>query len=77
MFGRTAHRRAERARIDEYTDLLAELGRTVTTENHHLAVQLAELPDTIRGYDTIKDGAAVQADEKRALLLREYRGQTG
>ena len=77
VFGRTAHRRAERARIDEYTDLLAELGRTVTTENHHLAVQLAELPDAIRGYDTVKDGAAVQADEKRALLLREYRGQTG
>ena len=27
--------------------------------------------------DTIKDGAAAQADEKRALLLREYRGQPG
>ena len=52
VFGRTEHRRAERARIDEYTALLDELARTVTPENHHLAVQLAELPDTIRGYDT-------------------------
>jgi indolepyruvate ferredoxin oxidoreductase len=76
VFGRTEHRRAERARIDEFAALLDELARTVTPENHHLAVQLAGLPDTIRGYDTIKDEAAAQAKEKERLLIREYRGAT-
>ncbi len=74
-FGRTEHRRAERARIDEYTTLVDELARTVTPDTHQLAVQLANLPDNIRGYDTVKDESAAQTKEKEVLLLREYRSR--
>jgi indolepyruvate ferredoxin oxidoreductase len=73
LFGRTSHRRAERARIGEYEALLQELCATVTESTHGIAVQLASLPDDIRGFDTVKDESAAVADEKRAILLEEYR----
>ncbi|MGD9701559.1 MAG: indolepyruvate ferredoxin oxidoreductase family protein [Acidimicrobiia bacterium] len=72
-FGRTAHRRAERARITEYDTLLDELCRDLTPAKHDLAVQLASLPDAIRGYDTVKDESALQVKEKERLLLAEFR----
>jgi indolepyruvate ferredoxin oxidoreductase len=75
-FGRTAHRRAERARIDAYLAVLEEITGALTVENHSTAVQVASLPETIRGFDTVKDLAAEQAREKEAVLLEEFRAQT-
>jgi len=37
---------------------------------------VASLPETIRGFDTVKDLAAEQAREKEAVLLEEFRAQT-
>jgi indolepyruvate ferredoxin oxidoreductase len=76
VFGRTPHRRAERARIDEYLTMLDEVLERLTPETHGLAVQLASLPDTIRGFDTVKDESARQAAEKQAFLLDELRQRT-
>ena len=72
-FGRTAHRQAERHRIDAHEELLAEIARNLSEVNHPVAVQLAALPLEIRGYDTIKDEAAARAQEKQAGLLEEFR----
>ena len=53
-FGKTAERKLERAIIDEYRgqidQALAELG----PDNYDSAVELAELPDVIRGYSDLK-----------------------
>ncbi|MFT3855301.1 MAG: indolepyruvate ferredoxin oxidoreductase family protein [Ilumatobacteraceae bacterium] len=73
LFGRTAHRRAERSRIDEYLTMLDEVCGCVDAGTHDLAVQLAALPDAIRGYDRVKDASAAQAKEKELLLLAELR----
>ncbi|MCW0216511.1 MAG: indolepyruvate ferredoxin oxidoreductase family protein [Pseudonocardia sp.] len=73
VFGRTAHRQAERARIGEYEQVLTEIAARLGPANHGVAVQLAALPDMIRGYDTIKDESAALAKEKEATLLDELR----
>jgi indolepyruvate ferredoxin oxidoreductase len=72
-FGRTAHRQAERTRIERYESLLLELVDALGPDTHDLAVQLASLPDTIRGYDTIKDASAAVAEEKETQLLEQLR----
>jgi indolepyruvate ferredoxin oxidoreductase len=76
VFGRTSHRRAERARIGEYEALVEELCGSLTESTHGIAAQLASLPDDIRGFDTIKDESAAVVDEKRSILLDEYRNVT-
>jgi indolepyruvate ferredoxin oxidoreductase len=45
----------------------------LTVGNHELAVRIASLPDTIRGYDLIKDATAAKAEEETAQLLEEFR----
>ena len=47
-------RREERALIDWYRNLVEELLERVTPENLLLAIEVACLPDQIRGYEHIK-----------------------
>jgi indolepyruvate ferredoxin oxidoreductase len=55
VFGKTAHRRRERSLIATYEEWLGELEQELTTANHEIAVQLAEIPESIRGFDTVKE----------------------
>jgi indolepyruvate ferredoxin oxidoreductase len=73
IFGQTAHRRAERARITWYEGILGEITARLSPDNHSVAVQLAQLPLVIKGYDTIKDESAASAERKAAALLEELR----
>ena len=68
-FGRTAERRTERAMIADYERLMRELSATLTPMNHAVAVDLASLPDAIRGYGHIKDASieAVDADTEQVV----------
>ena len=54
IFGRTEERRMERALIEEYEQTVETLLAGLTRENHALAVEIASLPETIRGYGHIK-----------------------
>ena len=45
----------ERRIISEYQALIAEILEGVTAENYDLAVELASVPDLIRGYGHIKE----------------------
>ena len=53
-FGKTKVRRAERALIGEYQDLVHEALDSLTPETAARAAQIAELPDLVRGYEEIK-----------------------
>ena len=55
VFGRTAERRMERALPGEYETLVDELVAALAPHNHDLAVQLAQIPEHIRGYGHVKD----------------------
>ena len=54
VFGYAKERRIERRLILEYIDIMNELSEQITPENYHLVVEIAELADMIRGYDTVK-----------------------
>ncbi|MGW6791575.1 indolepyruvate ferredoxin oxidoreductase family protein [Streptomyces chartreusis] len=53
-FGQAGMRRVERALVAEYREVLMELGARVTPATHILAVEIARLPDRVRGYEEIK-----------------------
>ncbi len=75
IFNRTAHRRREWALVREYEKVLDELTRDLAPENLDLAVQIAQVPEHIRGFDTVKDGQMRVAKEKAARLLEDFRGR--
>ncbi len=53
-FGRTEERREERALIAEYRVAVEELLRGLSPANHAAAVEIARLPEQIRGYGHVK-----------------------
>ena len=53
-FGYSVVRRLERALVREYTEALSKVLPLVTDHNLQQAIALAELPDTVRGYETLK-----------------------
>ncbi len=54
-FGRTAERRTERALIAEYRACIEELLSGLNTATHAAAVEIARLPEQIRGYGHVKE----------------------
>jgi indolepyruvate ferredoxin oxidoreductase len=57
--------------------MLGEILRGLTMQNLDLAVQIAEIPEQIRGFDTVKDAQLATAKEKEAQLLEAFRQSTG
>jgi len=53
-FGRTRVRVVERELIEEYLGLVDHLLARLSPATAALAVQLAELPDGVRGYENVK-----------------------
>jgi indolepyruvate ferredoxin oxidoreductase len=76
VFGYTKERRSERQLIEDYAQLLDELLAGLQPENHALAVQIASIPEEIRGYGHVKTRSLTAAMEKRAGLLTEFRSPT-
>jgi indolepyruvate ferredoxin oxidoreductase len=75
VFGRTHERRTERALIGEYEQLVDEILQRLSAENHALAVQLASLPEDIRGYGPVKEKSLAAVRVKWRDLLARLRGQ--
>jgi indolepyruvate ferredoxin oxidoreductase len=73
VFGRTAERKQERALPGQYETLIDELVGTLAPHNHTLAVELARIPEHIRGYGHVKDRHLAVAKEKEAELLAAFR----
>ncbi len=69
IFGYTHERRTERRLIEEYKALVRDLAGRLTPDNLAIAVELAELPDQIRGFGHVKDANLAQAEAKKAELL--------
>ena len=73
LFGRTEERRTERALIAEYEQVLDTLLEGLDRGNHARAVEIASLPETIRGYGHVKAKSITAARSKRDALLAGYR----
>ncbi|TDD90802.1 indolepyruvate ferredoxin oxidoreductase family protein [Actinomadura rubrisoli] len=74
-FGATAQRRAERRLVAEYLAVVGELAAGLDAERHDLAVQVAELPDMIRGYEDVKTANIVRYRERLGELLATWRAE--
>jgi indolepyruvate ferredoxin oxidoreductase len=72
-FGRSAERQTERRLIAEYEALLDELMAGLTRESHATALELARLPDEIRGFGHVKEAALERARERQEKLLAAFR----
>ncbi|MEO8740248.1 MAG: DUF6537 domain-containing protein, partial [Casimicrobiaceae bacterium] len=74
IFGRTAERRMERQLITDYEALINEILPHLASHNHIIAVELASIPEHIRGYGHVKDRHLKAAKAKEAELVAAYRG---
>ncbi len=72
VFGRSHERRMERQLLAEYETLLDRLSLELTHENYGLAVQLAAIPDDIRGFGPVKEAAVKLAESKRNSLMADW-----
>ena len=72
VFGYTAERRMERRLIADYEATLDEVARKLTNANHATCVELATLPERMKGFGHVKqanvDGAKKRWDELLRLL---------
>ncbi len=73
IFGKTEERRMERRLITEYETLLDVLMAGLNAANHPLAVELASLPEQIRGYGHIKEANVARAKTREAELMACWR----
>ncbi len=73
IFGRTEERRTERALIGEYRADVETLLAGLTPTNHALAVEIAGIPEQIRGYGHVKERHLVAARSRRDGLLQQWR----
>ncbi|MGH8800352.1 MAG: DUF6537 domain-containing protein, partial [Casimicrobiaceae bacterium] len=73
VFGRTHERRVERQLITDYEALLDELLPRLAVHNHAIAVELASVPEHIRGYGHVKERHLTVAKAKEAELVAAFR----
>ena len=72
IFGYSSERRMERRLIREYEELLEELISGLKPGNYPTAVQLAEIPEQIRGFDVVKKRHVEVAEKNRQELLERF-----
>ncbi|MEN8195395.1 MAG: indolepyruvate ferredoxin oxidoreductase family protein [Pseudomonadota bacterium] len=73
IFGYTAERKAERRLIRDYERTVTELLGGLNAGNQALAVEIASIPDHIRGFGHVKEAAIAKAKAREAELIAEWR----
>ncbi len=72
VFGYTAERRMERRLIGDYQKTMETVLAGLDHENHALALEIANLPQQMRGFGHIKDANVALALARQAELLASY-----
>ncbi|MDQ1259106.1 MAG: indolepyruvate ferredoxin oxidoreductase, partial [Pseudomonadota bacterium] len=73
IFGKTEERRTERALIQQYRACVEELLQGLTPERLALAVQIASIPEDIRGYGHVKERHLEAARARWDALMSQWR----
>ena len=76
VFGASAHRRQERALIGWYRSLIGEVMARATPDNLAQALEIAALPDQIRGYEKIKEESIARVKKEAAEKLEALTAQS-
>jgi indolepyruvate ferredoxin oxidoreductase len=72
-FGHSEERRMERRLVADYEALLDEMVERLSPETVATAVELASLPEQIRGYGPVKARHLAQVESRRTALLARLR----
>jgi indolepyruvate ferredoxin oxidoreductase len=73
IFGNTEEREMERALIGEYVASIDEVLAKLTADNHALALEIANLPDAIKGFGHVKARNVVAVRSKWDGLMEKWR----
>lgn len=71
-FNRTAERKRERSLITEYETVIDTLLKQLNANNHPVAVEIAGLPEQIRGYGHVKERHIDAVKARETELLTSY-----
>ena len=77
VFGYTEERRLERKILADYEATVASLERELTPSNLAVALEIASLPSTIRGYGHVKQRNIEAARAREQALFAQFRQVTG
>lgn len=77
IFGKTHERKHERKLIEEYISMVKGFETTLTLPRMATAIELASLPDHIRGFGHVKEASVQQAQERRSELMHMYNNASG
>jgi indolepyruvate ferredoxin oxidoreductase len=72
LFGRTEERKTERALIGEYQASIDEVLSSLNAGNHATALEIASLPEQIRGYGHVRQASADTAGVERERLMQQF-----
>lgn len=72
-FNKTAERKRERQLITEYEATISELLNSLNAGNHALAVEIASLPEHIRGYGHVKERHIDDVKAQEPAMLAAFR----
>jgi indolepyruvate ferredoxin oxidoreductase len=72
IFGYNAERKLERQLIVDYERVIDDVLAGLDHSNHDLAVQIARIPEQIRGYGHVKQAQLDKAKEREAELLAAF-----
>ena len=73
IFGKTEERKMERQLIVDYRSTLEELINDLNPSNYELAVDIAKVPEYIRGYGHVKEEHFAKAKVRKDDLLLQWR----
>jgi len=71
-FGYLADRKIERDLIKQYFDTIELLIKDLNSNNYELAIEIARVPMSIRGYGHIKHESVLKAREQNSILLKKW-----
>ena len=73
VFGRTEERKMERQLIRDYEKAVSEILAGLTPENHRYAIEIAGIPEHIRGYGHVKHRHLEEAKANEEALWQNFR----
>ena len=75
VFGRTAERQMERNLIADYTNSMTQVLQGLTTRNISIALEIARIPDGIKGFGHVKDKNVAAARVHWDGLMQQFSAQ--
>jgi indolepyruvate ferredoxin oxidoreductase len=71
-FGYASHRKMERDLIVNYEQQIDNLLNNINPKNYEVAVDIASLPEQIRGYDIVKDESIAGVKKHEKTLFAQF-----